>query len=352
MSRFEAPLVKIELHKHPNADKLSIVPVGGYQCVVNTKDFENEKVAVYIPVDSIAAPDHPLLAFLEGKKVSTCKLRGAISEGLLLPGSKVLDFAKNNLKMSDSSIEKVFVEGKDFSGILRIKKYEAYRASGNGEDATLNISFAKYTDIEPIQKFEKVFQENELVHVSEKIHGTSFRAGYIDGKFCLGSRNRQIKIYDYTEETVTKLDVWNKIYRDLSLQNKLLQLSELLETKTVAIYGEVAGPGIQDLNYGLTSPSLFVYDLWANHKFIDPIECNELCVKLQLVQVPCFGIYPYTSDLIQKFVSGRSLLAEHIREGIVLKPLVPRIDWNLGRVILKVVSEQYKIRQNPIDYTE
>lgn len=40
------------IHKHPNADTLSIVDVfGGYPCIIRTGDFVDGDLAAYVPVD-------------------------------------------------------------------------------------------------------------------------------------------------------------------------------------------------------------------------------------------------------------------------------------------------------------
>jgi RNA ligase (TIGR02306 family) len=94
MSIFQAPLTTFKLEKHPNADSLSIarIDVADWQCIVKTEEFENENLAVYIPLDAIADKEHPLLNFLDGKRVKTCRLRGELSQGVLLPYSKVKNF--------------------------------------------------------------------------------------------------------------------------------------------------------------------------------------------------------------------------------------------------------------------
>ena len=76
MSLFSAPLSKFTIEKHPNADTLSIIKIGEWQCVVRTEDFVDETLAVYVPLDAIAAVDHPCLSFMKGQRIKTCKLRG------------------------------------------------------------------------------------------------------------------------------------------------------------------------------------------------------------------------------------------------------------------------------------
>jgi hypothetical protein len=43
--------------------------------------------------------------------------------------------------------------------------------------------------------------------------------------------------------------------------------------------------------------------------------------------------------------------AKHIREGVVVTPVVEREDMRLGRVALKSVSEKYLLRKGGTEYS-
>jgi hypothetical protein len=60
-------------------------------------------------------------------------------------------------------------------------------------------------------------------------------------------------------------------------------------------------------------------------------------------RAPTFGIMPFDFDKLQALADGPSLVkgANHMREGIVIKPLKERQHWKLGRVMLKMVSNAY-----------
>src|SRR5712692_8072406 len=97
-SNHRVPVVKIEdMRKHPNADTLDIISVGGYQVISKTGTFRPGDLGVYIQPDSIV-PEAPQFAFLWEKteerpvpvrrrRITVKKLRGEWSEGLLLPVS-------------------------------------------------------------------------------------------------------------------------------------------------------------------------------------------------------------------------------------------------------------------------
>lgn len=348
MSLFTAPLSKFELEKHPNADSLSIAKVGGWQCVVKTSEFENETLGVYIPLDAIAAADHPLLSFLEGKRVKTCKLRGALSQGVLLPWNKVKEHLVTNVGFSQPSLEKVGVEGKDFAGILKVKRWvdESLKLANGGDAETPHESFHKYTDIENVKNFGNILSIGEPVHISEKLHGTSARFGLVEDKLMIGSRNLQLKV------DVERKSIWHHVFEKEKIQEKLLALKSAFNAKDVAIYGEIVGPKIQDLKYGQTEPTLFVYDIVVDHKFLLPQALAGVCQTIGLKSVPELKVGPLTEEDFKMRLGNSVLDDSHIREGIVIKPLEPRWDQALGRVILKVISEDYLMRKGAKDVSD
>jgi hypothetical protein len=52
---------------------------------------------------------------------------------------------------------------------------------------------------------------------------------------------------------------------------------------------------------------------------------------------------PYSEEVVLSHTDGDSMIpgANHIREGIVVKPLVETVDPKLGRVVAKNVSNLY-----------
>ena len=74
MSNHSCDVVQVKLEEHPNADSLSIVRVGGYQCIVRTEDWKDGDLAVYVPPDSVV-PDTEAFAFLgDHKRIKVRKL--------------------------------------------------------------------------------------------------------------------------------------------------------------------------------------------------------------------------------------------------------------------------------------
>ncbi|KKN70876.1 hypothetical protein LCGC14_0426590 [marine sediment metagenome] len=150
-------IVEIKLEPHPNADSLSLVMVGDFQCAVRTEDWKDGDLAVYIPPDSVV-PQTKDFEFL-GKhlRIKARKLRGEWSVGLLIPspqGAKI---------------------GDDYMDKLGIIHYEP-QISGNFTMGGDNVrppkqgDFPKY-DVLNFRKYSELFNDGEEVIVTEKIHG-------------------------------------------------------------------------------------------------------------------------------------------------------------------------------------
>lgn len=333
MSEFQISVVEIgEIRKHENADALSVSMVhGGYPCIVKTGEFKEGDKAIYIPVDSMVPLDNPQFAFLrkEGEnkeyhRVRALKLRGLFSMGLLIP--------------ADPSWQ----VGQNVQAELGIKKYEPPEEMHmGGEDEHCPFDFPVYTDIEGLRKWGDVLQEGEKVVISEKIHGANGRWLYWQDRLWVGSHNK-IK-----RESSSNL--WWKIAKDCKLEEILK------ENPGIVLYGEVYGC-VQSLKYGHTngkaSVSFFDAMNLKDRRYLDYDAFRELLGAHYpinhdaLKSVPILFVGPWKKELV-RLAEGTTMIlgADHIREGIVIKPVKERFDDRIGRVILKYHGEQYLTRK-------
>ncbi len=69
----------------------------------------------------------------------------------------------------------------------------------------------------------------------------------------------------------------------------------------------------------------------------------ETCAKFELPMVPTIATIPFDFDKVMALVEGNTTIPNisHIREGIVVKPLIDRWDERLGRVCLKFINPKY-----------
>lgn len=343
------------------ADRIVLANVKGWNCIIQKDSYMVGDLVVFIPPDSILPEllikKHELTYMKNGDRIRSVKLKGVISQGLILP------LPSGNFK-----------EGDDLSKVMGITKWqppEPKFSAGSGQVSKKKINplFDKYTEIENIKNFNNVFTEDDVVIYTEKIHGTNARFGNIpigtnenanfvyrivswfkknilkhEFEFVYGSHNVQ-KSGSSNPQHFYGEDVWGKIAKKYDLANILPQ--------GLIFYGEIAGEGIQDLTYSLKEHTLFIFDIKdvKTGKYLDWDVVTGICDKLNLPLVPTLYVGYYSEDSRKAYTSGKSVLDDKtIREGIIIKPLTESNDRKIGRKILKSVSEVYLLRKNATEF--
>lgn len=362
MSSLKVEVVSIDqIIPHPNADRLEIAQIAGWTCVVRKGEFQAGQKVVYIPIDSILSPDLEARLFpadskvkLSRSRVKTIKLRGAISQGIVV-------------SLEELSIPLGSPVGTDVAEFLGITKYEPpeKEKSSNLRGNTVspkkgNPEFHKYTDIENFKHYPKLFEQGEPVYVTEKLHGTSARYGWLptvantwwkkvkkffgllpEYEFCLGSLNVQLQDRKYNGFYPT--DVYSKIAKDLDLKFRLM-----FGTVPLSVYGEIIGSGIQkDYTYGLgpNEHEFYAYDISIDGKYLDVDDFLTMAKCIGLKTVPLLYAGPYYQEQIDRLRIGDSTIRDQkIREGIVIKPMQESACY-MGRKVLKYLNDEYLISE-------
>ena len=357
MAEFKVEVVKLEnVNPHPNADRLDVIPVFDYN-VVNAKGkYKEGDTAIYIPVQAVL-PDNIIedlnlkgkLAGSKKNRVKEVKLRGIFSEGLLYPN-------KDNLPV-----------GTDVTENLGIKKYEPeVPKSLRGEVFFAGLENVIKFDIQNIQKYPNVFKEGENVVFTEKLHGTCHIAGckplsdlderLEEGRLVICSKGLLSKGLGFKHNDANSKNV----YLRAAFKNKLPEILKTLSDrygKMFFLLGEVLG--VQDFKYGLSANDIDyrVFGAYTLHKGqkvpVNSNELDEICNEFGLNRVPVLYQGKFSKEVLKKYTNGKETLSgneEHIREGIVITSEKERYHEGLGRVILKSVSEDYKLRKNGTEY--
>jgi RNA ligase (TIGR02306 family) len=386
MSTHRVEVVKIdEILPHDNADRLSLAKISGWQVVIGKDNFQVGDLVLYIPVDSILPNSLEMRLFPPGSKITlkkgrirSIKIRGQMSQGMIIPLNEVKAELAAIGKFEELPInslgQSVMSEGDDFAELLGIIKYEPPEPEFGGGKGTkgkvasknqINPNFKKYTDIENIKWYTNVFEDGEQVYISEKLHGTSARYGYVprhyEGflapvraavmnflakldivkpyQFVYGSRNCQLHTGSNT--SWYEEDVYSKILKQEDIQAKL-QPGE-------CVYGEIVGFNIQkNYTYGCKEGEheFFVYDVMVNGLWLDYPAFIRWCSNRGFMPVPRLYVGPWSQEVHLKHRDGKSTIGgQKIREGIVIKPVV---DANsiCGRKVLKSISEAYYLEDN------
>lgn len=124
------------------------------------------------------------------------------------------------------------------------------------------------------------------------------------------------------------------------------------------ILGEVFGKGVQDLHYGAEQPQFRVFDIYVGEPgqggYVDAEQLQAFCTALGVSMVPIVYVGPFSKAKMEEVTNGKEVVSgqeSNIREGVVIKPFGERRDNELGRVVLKSVSEEYLLRKNGTEYT-
>jgi len=114
--------------------------------------------------------------------------------------------------------------------------------------------------------------------------------------------------------------------------------------------------GVQDLVYNAPTVDKIglvifdVFDLKAR-RFYNWHELEKFSSMTGLRLPPVLFVGKWKDCSISYCTDGNSMLnSTHIREGFVVKPAVERYHNKLGRVILKSISEKYRLRQNGTEF--
>jgi ATP-dependent RNA circularization protein (DNA/RNA ligase family) len=108
----------------------------------------------------------------------------------------------------------------------------------------------------------------------------------------------------------------------------------------IIIFGEVFGPGVQDLQYGEEKVTFRCFDISVSGNYLPFYHFRALCNVYNIPTVPVLYVGKYSREVLNSLTDGKSTLADHIREGVVVKAL----EESCPRQILKSVSVDYLSR--------
>ena len=343
MERKLATIRKIsELRGIEGADKIELAIVDGWQVVV-AKDVEHKvgNKVVYCEIDSFL-PIRDEFEFLrkssykkmgdqEGFRLKTIKLRGQVSQGLILPIGviPVAQFASAH----------DLPEGMDVTEMLGIVKYEPpIPAELAGKVKGLFPSFLHKTDEERVQNLVKEYgewkyQSKHKFYVTEKLDGSSATYYINNGEFGVCSRNLEL--------LETEGNTFWKVARELDLENKIKSLG-----KNICFQGELIGEGIQGNPYKIKGHTVRFYtgfdiDKRERIPFINfAVTLQDLSLDIVPVLNEDYGfMLPETVEDMLKYAEGKSVLnANTEREGVVVRSMD-------GTISFKAISNKFLLEE-------
>jgi RNA ligase (TIGR02306 family) len=325
------------------ADAIELAVVDGWKIVVKKGEFGVGDLAVYCEIDSWIP--HELAPFLsrgqapreysgvKGERLRTVRLRGQLSQGLLLP----LAVAKNGLVPLE--------EGDDVTEMLGIQKWEAVIPAQLAGSVRGNFpSFIRKTDQERCQNFlTQIFIDNResQYEVTVKLDGSSCTIYHRDGELGVCSRNLELKI----DEENRNNSLVGMFYK-YNLGDSLVRIG-----RNIALQGEIMGPGVQGNREALKECKFFIYDIYDIDagEYLNPTERHEVLSLLrshgsaEIEHVPVLHSNTTLEELgisciehLLDFAEGPSLV-NAVREGLVFK----RAD---GKFSFKAISNKFLLK--------
>lgn len=336
-----------------NADAIECSVVnGGWPVVVKKGEYKVGDVAIYLEIDSWVP--HELAPFLskgrepreyngvKGERLLTVKLRGQISQGLLLPVTA--EFIINKFGAGPGAKFTDYV-GFEVTQTLGIQKWEPpIPAQLQGTMKGNFPHFIPKTDQERCQNLRKdIFEthKDECYEVTTKLDGSSMTVYVKDGEVGVCSRNIDLK--------ETEGNSFWKAARDQNIVDTLVKLS-IERGEEYAIQGELIGEGIQGNPEKLKGQRFYLFDVYniTHGYYLKPNERRAVFERLvemgaDIEHVPIVDQKLYvterylTIDELLRYAEGSSLNPKTKREGLVFK------SWD-SPFTFKAISNSYLLK--------
>lgn len=357
----------------PDAQKIEVAQILGWEVVTQKGRFKVGDLCVYIECDSIL-PAIPDFFFLEPRRyrIRIIKLKKQVSQGLALTIPEAVSAYQQFWKEKDDRISTLNC-GDDVTTLLGIIKHDPQRTE---EDKIIQeaqnknpvhkflLRFPWYrnlfkkpkgwpswivkTDEERIQNMPSILVKHTNTHVywTEKLDGQSASYSY--------KRLWIAKIIPQWIFTVCSRNIWQKkkcqsnywsIAEKYNLHQRLKDYN-----KELVIQGEIVGPGIQKNKYQLKELDFFVFNIFdlKDNVRLGCLRMQEVAARLGLKVVPILGdnkplreLGTTVQDLVKLSV-GKSTLFNRQREGIVVR----NFSTNNEQLSFKVISPDFLLEND------
>lgn len=292
----------ISLEPIEGADAIEKATILGWQVVVKKGEFKVGELVCYIQIDTVV-PEMEQFEFLRARnfRIRTIKLRGCLSQGLIIP-------LKNDLVK----------EGEDLTTYFGVKKYEKpdnnpqrfekprvpkvwykkwvylfkynilYKAFPNLLPKTRShfpTSLVPKTDEERIQNIPQILEtyKGKDFYLTCKLDGSSITIIHekIFGKSKFRICSRNFELHD-------KQNDWYKTFKANNFDLEILKLVKEFKTNDIIVQGECVGK-FNGNHHNLTSDKIYLFNIYVNGKRLDPREFHYTCAKKNIPSVPLFA---------------------------------------------------------------
>jgi len=340
MERKLASIRKVtDIQEIVGADAIEVAVVGGWKVVTKKGEYKPGDLCVYCEIDSflpikeefefLRKSSYKKMGDQEGFRLKTIKLRGQVSQGLILPVSVV--------PITQFATASELPEGLDVTEMLGIVKYEPpIPAELAGKVKGPFPSFLHKTDEERVQNISveysaMCYRSDHKFYVTEKLDGSSATFYLRNGEFGVCSRNLEL--------LETEGNTFWKVAREMNIEEKLSSLG-----KNVCLQGELIGEGIQGNPYkikGQTVKFFNAFDIDNGVRYTMPkfVEIMENCGFDYVPFLDMDFMLPNSVEGMLKYAEGSSVLNRNTeREGVVIRSYDTKISF-------KAISNKFLLNE-------
>lgn len=316
-----------EILPHPNADRLEVARVLGWQTVVKKSEFQVGARAVFVVIDTLL-PAAPWSAFLADParptdpiRLRTARLRGQFSQGLLLP----LDVLPEPVRGATC--------GTDVGEILGIRKYEKILPA-----ALAGTAKAPF----PSQLIPRTDEDNGLSapDLMAETCALPCRATLkLDGSSCTIVWKRGEGLVEVCSRNWSLLDDGRSAYWKAAQRLDFSGLppgSDLL-----VLQGELMGPGVQGNQLRLTEPALHLFSARLGGTWLGCDDLVALGRTLGAAVVPEIRLGALTLAALQALADAQKLPSGAPAEGIVVRADPPVLLAHGRPAGFKIINRNY-----------
>jgi RNA ligase (TIGR02306 family) len=349
-----------EIRPIEGADNIELAMVGGWHAITKKGQYKVEDQVIIATTNAVIpvsiSDEMGVTGYLrKGQRVRTVKLRGVYSECLILP----MDLLVFSDKISD---------GEDMMEMLGIFKYEPpvkmveMSVGGRKFKYHQNPNFHVYYKFPNLKNAPEMFNEEDLVTITRKLHGTNARYGIVRKKnLSLWDRvrkffgNKWVEFeYVYGSHNVEKgsdsqgfysTDVWRTVAEEYNIKEKLWEyVKEYYDPQHlgsgIVIYGEIYGHGIQkNYEYGLQDIKFAGFDVEVDGTYQSYFNERTIFSILDLPTVELLYHGNWSKEEQDKHVFGNFIEGTKVpHEGVVVKSVTGE-----RQKVGKVVNPDYLI---------
>lgn len=387
-----------QVNPHPQADRMEIARIKGWDSCVVKGQFKAGDKCVYLPPDSV-------LPTALSDRLNITKYLGMVKKDGVHIGGRVMVANLRGFKSYGTIMPCENPEwevGTDVAEHYGITKWEPPLECQDGDAERHHPAFHRYFDMENIRNFPNLFQPGDEVVITEKIHGQNCRLGLIRGTnengeavwhWMAGSHDVRRKQWyqkmkqDRNEETDEPIgepypygdpiesSFWKcftpAVRAFMAEQSNCGYTPEELDNaplvkdggENIVLFGERYGSGVQDMAYGFENgyTGFRVFDYTLSGKYVDFEYKQSAFAHHGVEMVPVMYRGPFDFVKVEELSEGPTTICEANkagkfagREGVVVLSVTEKLSVTPEKVFertqLKCISFAYLSRKGGTEF--